>query len=171
MKRPLFVCYANCCRSVLAEYLYENLNPGSRAESAGIECGDEINDRAEAMLRHWGIESRQHCPRKLTRELCEQSDAIFLMTPDYLRDLLTQFGSHLAGKAYLFADPFSIPKSFRNGEYFVRDPSFDSCDTSELIREFEWFRERVIQIYEALHGTGMMLVPASSYLGTILNAD
>jgi protein-tyrosine-phosphatase len=32
---PLFVCYANCCRSVLAKYLYESLFPGSRALSAG----------------------------------------------------------------------------------------------------------------------------------------
>lgn len=164
---PLFICHANCCRSVLAKYLYEHLNPGCRAESAGMEVGDQINDRAQAMLQHWGIDAGEHCPRRLTRELCGRADAIFLMAPEYLRRLVDEFGSEFASKSYLFADPFSIPVSFQNGEYFVRDPSFDACPGSELVVEFQWFRERVIQIHEALTVAGRPLVPATSYLSLL----
>lgn len=164
---PLFVCYANCCRSVIAKYLYEDLNPNSQAESAGVEAGDEINDRALGMLQNWGVDPGAHFPKKLTSELCASSDAIFLMAPDYLRRLVDEFGDEFASKSYLFSDPFSVPISFRNGEYFVRDPSFDLCPTSDLAIEFHWFRERVIQIYEALEGIGKPLVPASSYLNLL----
>src|SRR5207247_6406742 len=53
-------------------------------------------------------------------------------------------------KAYLFADPFTRPVSFSNGEYKVFDPSFDNRPTVELVKEFGWMRERVLQIRLAL---------------------
>jgi len=51
---PLFVCHANCCRSVLACYLYRHLCNEAPALSAGLEVGERISDRAEQMLREWG---------------------------------------------------------------------------------------------------------------------
>ena len=163
MAVPLFVCHANCCRSVLARYLYENLCPGAPALSAGVEVGDEINDRAAAMLRSWGIDPAGHRPRQIDRLLCDRAASIFLMGPEYLRRLLREYGD-LAGKAYLFADPFSLPKSFRHGEYLVFDPSFDARPVAALLWEFRWFRDRVRQINEALDGkAGRPLVPASRY--------
>ena len=51
---PLFVCHANCCRSVLACYLYRHLCDRAPALSAGLEAGERINDRAERMLRSVG---------------------------------------------------------------------------------------------------------------------
>src|SRR5262249_47725945 len=112
MLLPLFVCHANCCRSVLAQYLYEDLCPGGPAWSAGIEVGYAINDRAAAMLRAWGVDAGGHRPCPLNRALCDRADAIFLMGPEYLRRLLDTYGPDLATKAYLFADPFSRPRSF-----------------------------------------------------------
>lgn len=164
---PLFVCHANCCRSVLAQYLYENLFPGEKALSAAIEVGCEINERATAMLRHWGIDASRHRPHQINRDLCKQADAIFVMSPDHLRRLLEGHGPSLASKAYLFADPFSLPQSFRNGEYMVYDPSFDGRAIPELVREFSWFRERIIQIGDALKGESHGLVPASRYLDVL----
>jgi protein-tyrosine-phosphatase len=161
---PLFVCHANCCRSVLAQYLYERLCPGGQALSAGVEVGEEINDRACAMLRQWDIDASRHQPRQINRALCEQAGAIFLMGPEYLRRLIAGYGMDLAFKAYLFGDPFSLPQSFGNGEYLVYDPSFDERPIKELVHEFSWFRERVVQICEALRNGGTGLVPASRYL-------
>ena len=163
---PLFVCHANCCRSVLAQYLYVNLN-GAPADSAGVEVGDEINDRACAMLAHWGISAHQHRPKRLTTQLCERADAIFVMGPEYLRRLLREYGLHLASKAYLFADPFSLPLSFQNGEYFVWDPSFDNRPISELVAEFSWFPVRVRQIHDALIGQKGTMIPAEAYLNLL----
>src|SRR5207302_566231 len=114
MPVPLFVCHANCARSVLAHYLYERLCPGSLALSAGVEADVTagVNDRACRLLRHWGVDAGRHRPRQLTRALCAQADGIFLMGPEYLRRLLFEYGSDLAARAYLFADPFSKPLSF-----------------------------------------------------------
>ncbi|MCI0463044.1 MAG: hypothetical protein L0Z62_39355 [Gemmataceae bacterium] len=167
MPAPLFVCHANCCRSVLAGYLYEHLFPGAHALHAGVEAGEQINERAAAMLSRWGIDAGGHSPHQLTRALCDRADGVFLMGPEYLRRLLDEYGDDLAGKAYLFADPFSTPKSFRRGEYLVDDPSFDSRSVGTLIREFEWFRERVSQIHDALWGKGKPLVPAARYLSVL----
>ena len=73
METPLFICYANCCRSVLAYYLYRHLHADDPALSAGLFAGDCINDRALGMLRHWGIDASGHCPHQVDRQLCDQA--------------------------------------------------------------------------------------------------
>ena len=164
MPQPLFLDHAACCRAVLAQYLYEDLCPGTYALSAGVEAGDAINDNALQMLRHWGIDASNHEPRQIDRSLCDQADAIFAMGPEYLVKLFKSFGLPLAKKSYLFADPFMLPQSLAEGEYRVRDPSFDHSPLPDLIKEFSWFRERVVQIHEALTEGEKKLVPATEYL-------
>ena len=167
---PLFVCHANCCRSVLARYLYVHVCKAP-AQSAGLDAGERINDRAERMLRAWGIDPSAHRPLRLSRELCVEADAIFVMGPSYLHRVVREYGEDLADKAYLFADPFTRPVSFGNGEYKVVDPSFDTRPTSELATEFGWMRERVLQIRLALLGDGRRLVPLSEYLELCKTVD
>jgi protein-tyrosine-phosphatase len=154
----------------LAYYLYRHLC-GAAALSAAMEVGDCINDRALAMLDRWGIDAREHCPRQLNRPTCDQAAAIFLMAPAHARRLLTDYGADLAAKAYLFADPFSRPQSFRKGEYKVYDPSFDGRPIRELVQDFSWMRERVLQVCLALLGEGRLLVPVADYLPLIETVD
>jgi len=169
MPLPLFVCHANCCRSVLAHYLYETLCGGACALSAGLEADDQINDRAAAMLLSWGIDASGHRPRQLDRSLCERADAIFVMGPGYLARLLAQYGHDVATKSYLFADPFSMPAGFQKGEYLVYDPSFESRPISDLVAEFSWFRTRTLEIHQAIEKRDRILVPATRYL-TLLDS-
>ena len=171
MPGPLFVCHANCCRSVLALYLYRHLCKTEAGCSAGLEPGERISERAETMLREWGIDASRHQPTKLSRDLCVEADAIFVMAPSYLHRLLTDYGDEHACKAYLFADPFSRPRSFGNGEYKVYDPSFDDRPTHAVLQEFSWMRERVLQIRLALLGDGPRLVPADEYLELCKTVD
>lgn len=168
---PLFLCHANCCRSVLASYLYRHLCPGAPVVSAGLEPGEQIGDRALAMLACWGIDAAEHHPTKLDRRLCDQASAVFVMAPPYLRRLLLECGADLATKAYLFADPFSQPESPGRGEYTVSDPSFDERPVLELVAEFTWMCENVLQIHEALLGRGRPLIAASSYLNLLEFVD
>ena len=170
MTGPLFVCHANCCRSVLASYLYRHLC-NAPARSAGLGPGECINDRAELMLRKWGIDASGHRPSKVTHGLCIEADAIFVVGPSYLHRLLAEYGEDFAHKAYLLADPFSTPVAFSNGEYKVRDPSFDDRPTDELVQEFGWLRERVAEIHDALRGNGRRLVPAHEYLELCKTVD
>jgi len=167
---PLFVCHANCCRSVLACYLYTDLCKAS-ALSAGLDPGERINDRAERMLRAWGVDASAHRPTKLSRNLCSRSDAIFVMGPSYLHRMVLEYGEDLAVKAYLFADPFTLPVSFAKGAYTVSDPSFDDRPTRDLVNEFEWMRARILQIRIALMGNGERLVPLSEYLDLCRTVD
>jgi hypothetical protein len=163
LARPLFVCHANCCRSVMAEYLYRDL-AGATARSAGVEVGEQINDRAAAMLSCWGIDARAHRPQRIDRELCDDADAILAMGPAYLARILDRLGRDLAPKSYLFADPFVLPEGFEGDAFLVYDPSFDLRKPADLVHEFEWFRRRVAGIHQALVSGLPVLVPASRYL-------
>src|SRR5262249_38073271 len=89
------------------------------------------------------------------------------MAPAHARRLLAEYGGDLAVKAYLFADPFSRPQSFRRGEYKVYDPSFDGRSVQELVQEFSWMRERVLQIRWALLGGGGLWVRGEVYVPPI----
>jgi protein-tyrosine-phosphatase len=168
---PLFVCHANCCRSVLAAYLYRQLCRGGPVPSAGLEPGERTSDRALAMLRCWGIDAPGHLPMKLNRRLCDEADAIFVMAPPYVRRLLLEYGQDLASKAYLYADPFSQPRSLEPGAYTVSDPSFDERPPVELVQDFACMRERVRQIREALLRRGRPLIAAATYLDLLESVD
>jgi len=123
------------------------------------------------MLREWGIDASAHQPSTLSRSVCAEASAIFVMAPSYLHRVVWEHGEDLADKAYLFADPFTRPVSFENGEYRVFDPSFDNRPTSELLKEFAWMRERVLQIRLSLVGYGRRLVPLSEYLELCKTVD
>jgi protein-tyrosine-phosphatase len=167
---PLFVCHANCCRSVLARYLYVHLCQ-EPAASAGLDAGEWINDRAEEMLRCWGIDARAHRPLQLSRSMCAAAGAIFVMGPSYLHRLVHEYGEDLADKSYLFADPFTKPESFSRGHYKVVDPSFEARPAAQLAKEFEWMRSQVTQIRLSLIGKGQRLVPLSEYLELCKTVD
>jgi len=168
---PLFLCHANCCRSVLASYLYRHLCSGAPASSAGLEPGERTSDRALAMLAYWGIDADGHHPTKLDRRICDKTTAIFVMAPPYLRRLLLEYGAHLASKAYLYADPFARPGSLRPGQFTVPDPSFDERPVPELVEEFTWMREQTLQIRQALLGRARPLIPAARYLNLLESVD
>ena len=123
------------------------------------------------MLREWGIDASAHAPLQLSRDLCAEAGAIFVMGPSYLHRVIWEYGEDLADKAYLFADPFTRPVSFGSGRYTVSDPSFDTRPTSELLKEFGWMRERVLQIRLALLGDGRRLIPLSEYLELCKTVD
>jgi protein-tyrosine phosphatase len=171
VETPLFICYANCCRSVLAYYLYRHLHLDDPALSAGLYPGECINDRALGMLRQWGIDASGHCPRQVDRGLCDQADAIFVMAPAHLYRLLRLYGEDLDQKTYLFADPFTQPRSFHRGEYKVYDPSFDPRSIEVLVKEYHWMRERVQQIGQAMRSGGRTLVAASQYRALMKMVD
>jgi hypothetical protein len=93
------------------------------------------------------------------------------MAPAHLQYLLRFYGEDLNRKTYLFADPFSKPRSFHLGEYKVYDPSFDRRSIEELVRACHWMREMVQQIGQELRSGDRALVAASQYRPLIRTVD
>jgi protein-tyrosine-phosphatase len=66
--------------------------------------GERINDRAQRMLREWGIDASAHRTLKLSSNLCADATAIFVMGPSYMHRMIWEYGEDLADKGALGDD-------------------------------------------------------------------
>ena len=86
MKRILFVCTGNSCRSPMAEAIFRDILPADwrgRVEisSAGTAAwdGQPASPLAVEVLRDAGIDLSRHRARMLTRDMIENADLIVAM--------------------------------------------------------------------------------------------
>jgi protein-tyrosine-phosphatase len=85
MKRILFVCTGNSCRSVMAEGLFKKYVEDRRDEfhvtSAGISAIDGFSATPETIivLEEEGVDMSDHQSRRLTPDMVEQADEIYVM--------------------------------------------------------------------------------------------
>ena len=116
----LLVCYANYCRSPVAEKILKklNVNKGYKISSAGIEPYDYSNmdSRSSKFLKSKGFEDSNHFPRKLNLDIVKTSDLIFAMDPKLLF-LMNNMYKKYQSKIHLFiatdrkinlSDPFKF---------------------------------------------------------------
>lgn len=101
MKRILFVCLGNICRSPMAEYVFKQLvNEAGRADEFEIasaatsdeEEGNGIYYAARDKLRAEGVPLERHTARQMTRTDLDAYDHIFVMEEKNLRALTRRFG-------------------------------------------------------------------------------
>ena len=77
MTRVVFLCPHNALRSVIAAALFNRDAAGAgRAESAGTEPEQRVNERAITVLREVGIEVAERAPERVTREQLERADRV-----------------------------------------------------------------------------------------------
>ena len=76
MKRVLFLCTGNSCRSILGEATFNHLAPpGWRAMSAGSRPTGKVHPRSLALLAREGI-STECCHSKSWDDLPETPDIV-----------------------------------------------------------------------------------------------
>lgn len=105
MKRVLFVCTANICRSPLAAGIFDALAEEqgleAAASSAGVAAlvGEPAAPHAHRATGELGIDLDGHRARQVDAALLEGADLVLTMTPAH-RDLLRREFGERAGKVY-----------------------------------------------------------------------
>jgi protein-tyrosine-phosphatase/predicted ATP-grasp superfamily ATP-dependent carboligase len=122
LRRVLFLCYGNICRSPFAAAYWnagcgESLPPTPAAASAGFHRQADRSTPAWVIdaARERGIDLSEHRSKVVSRSAVDSADAIFVMDLETYQRLVSEFPS-VKRKAYLlalFAD---------NGEGEIADP-------------------------------------------------
>jgi len=108
MRRIIFLCTGNTCRSALAEGVARaHLGPGSGVtfESAGLYALDEAPATPDALrvAAEVGVDLSFHRARSVTREMVEGADHIYVMTRSQA-EALAHMGADLEDRVASF-DP------------------------------------------------------------------
>lgn len=113
MKKLLFVCTGNTCRSPMAEYIFKRMIKNAslssvKCSSAGLSVTEsELNSEARKALRNHGIIVRRFKPRQLTNEILNENNLVVCMSASHKR--------YLSGK-----NVFSLDELTHNGD--IPDP-------------------------------------------------
>jgi arsenate reductase (thioredoxin) len=83
MKNVLFVCIHNSGRSQMAEAFLNRLGAGvAKAESAGTEPAEGLNQIVLEAMREIGYDMAGHFPKVMTSEMVNRADKIITMGCD-----------------------------------------------------------------------------------------
>lgn len=152
----LFLCHGNICRSPLAEryarkYLEDRDVDRFTVDSAGFieREGRPSPEFAVEAARAYGVDLSEHRSKRVTRDLLDRSDAVFLMDTKNYCQLRTEFDG-AADRAY-FLEPFRDD----DGEAFeIDDPYGQSTEAFEVAYDgvtdaVDGLLERALPVTEA----------------------
>ena len=113
MKKILFVCHGNICRSPMAEYVMKNLVKKAGLEdrfqiaseaTSREEIGNPVYPPAQRKLAEHGISCDGHAARQLANADYENYDLLIGMDSANLRDMYRICGGDFAGRLHLLMD-------------------------------------------------------------------
>ena len=110
------VCYANYCRSPVAEAIFKNIFDNNLViSSAGIRplYSMGMDPRSESFLKKNGFNYQPHFPKKISKYNLENNDLVLAMDYMVLNDLNNSF-SRYKNKIKLF--------NHGNSEMVIHDP-------------------------------------------------
>lgn len=113
MKKILFICHGNICRSPMAEYIMKDLVRKAGLESqfqiasaatSREELGNPVYPPAQRKLAEHGIGCSGHAARQLQNSDYEKYDLLIGMDRANLRDMYRICGGDFADKMHLLLD-------------------------------------------------------------------
>ena len=113
MKKILFVCHGNICRSPMAEYVMKDLvkKAGLEAEfqiasaaTSREEIGNPVYPPARRKLAEHGISCEGHAARQITARDYQDFDLLIAMDSANLRNMRRFYGGDPAGKIHMLLD-------------------------------------------------------------------
>jgi len=79
MKKMLFLCVENACRSQMAAAFFKKLAPEFLVDSAGSAPADKVDPFAVEVMREKGLDISQNKPKKFTPEMGAGFDYVVTM--------------------------------------------------------------------------------------------
>ena len=108
MKKVLFVCTGNTCRSPMAEAIFNHIteNDDFSASSCGVFADgiSPISENAKLSLKEIGIDS-WHTSKKISSEILREADLIIGMTENHAKSIVSAF-PEFSDKVFVM--PFDI---------------------------------------------------------------
>lgn len=120
MKKIVFVCLGNICRSPMAEFVMKGMTDQLIVESRATsswEHGNPIHRGTQQILQHYQIPYNPHkTSQQIDLETAEAFDYIIGMDSQNVADLKKMLPTRLHTKIYPFAET-SVPDPWYTGDF------------------------------------------------------
>ncbi|MFD2638551.1 low molecular weight protein arginine phosphatase [Piscibacillus salipiscarius] len=143
MKRVLFVCTGNTCRSPMAEAILKHKRPDLEVKSAGIFAGfgQEANPKAAQVLSDKGIDC-DHKSQPLTDDLLDWADVVLTMTAHHKLNIEMDYPKYR--KKVFTLKEFTRHKDDEDLNPDIADPIGLSNETyKQTMNEIETYIDRI----------------------------
>jgi protein-tyrosine-phosphatase len=144
VKRVLFVCTANVCRSPMAQAIFNALAKDRdlpfRAQSAGTASleGEPMAPNAVAALEEVGIYPEAHSARQLSAKMLEEAELVLAMSPRHVATL-RQLRENSLGQVHI------LPEYASGDTEGIPDPYGHTMATyRSTLRQLYVYVERVV---------------------------
>ncbi len=126
MKKILFVCKGNICRSPMAEYVFkdwlkkENLQKYFFVASAGTsneEAGNEMHYGTKRKLEEMGIDFGKHKAQKMNKKDYKKYDYIIVMEKSNIDEVKNIVGDDVENKIHRLLDFSNSPRDIADPWY------------------------------------------------------